>query len=423
MIDYPDLTDGSTQAGIPELHPTIEPAGAQASANSSDGALRLGPEITARYRLYVVEPGLAVPARDWLIEGLFPERGIVFFGGLPKSGKTWLGLDAAISIATGQDFLGRPLKRAGTVLYLLGEDDLGDALGRIDALLEGRGLDRVALEGRLVLCDRQLSLEDGIDKLWITQYAKETKPTLIVFDPLARFLSKVEENSASEMRQITNWLRQLQRDSSAALLIVHHTDKDAKGLRGTGDLRALSEATLLLGKKGNCCPVALEVRRGRTPDPFDIELVNSPDGGVRWEMRAHDEDFFSRLQEVRRHLVAAGPAGISITSMSRKLGVRWDTTKGLMEFSGAISLRKGHWYLPENLAPASTSVDASSAPTSESGEGLGRSVDDRVAPLRLEPSGGGEGSEEEVSSSFPPTGGLEGPGGEIDGTNQTPGVI
>jgi len=396
------------------------------SKSVSDGAVEIAPEEPTKYRLHVVTPKLTVPAREWLIDGLFPERGIVFVGGHPKAGKTWLSLDLAISIATGNDFLGRRVKTLGSVLYLLGEDDLGDTLERIDSLLAGRRLDRMALERRIILSDSSISLESRVDQEWLYDYAKREKPALIVFDPLARFLSHAEENSATEMRPITNWLRKLQRETSTALLIPHHTDKAARGLRGTSDLRALSEATLILGKKGDRSPVELEVRRGRCPDPFDIELVGSPTGGVRWDLTAHD-DGLSRVEEVKEHLREAGSAGTSITLVQRRLGVRWETAKSLIELAHAVRFGKARWCLPEFLSPILRPTVGQAGPP-ESGhprtiaEGSGGISGDVIERQQLDPSPAAEESEAGPSPSFPPSRGLETPRGESSGTSSTLGA-
>jgi AAA domain-containing protein len=398
------------------------------SENVADASVGQPSNGSAKYRLHIVTPELIVPAREWLIDGLFPERGIVFVGGHPKAGKTWLSLALAISIATGNDFLGRRVRTTGSVLYLLGEDDLGDTLERIDSLLAGHRLDRRALERRITLSDASISLESRVDQEWLLQYAKEEKPALVVFDPLARFLSNAEENSATEMRPITNWLRKLQRETSAALSIVHHTDKAARGLRGTSDLRALSEATLILGKKGDRSPVELEVRRGRCPDPFDIELVDSPNGGVRWDVSTHDEKV-SRLEEVKEFLREAGPEGISITSVQGRLEVRWETAKTLLEAAHAVKLGKGRWYLPDSLSPILKPIeslgragDATTLHPTTSTEGSGGISGNAVEPQHLDSSHPAEESEEGHSPSFPPTRGLETPRGDSSGTSSTSGV-
>jgi hypothetical protein len=44
---------------------------------------------------------------DWLIEGLWARQGVGVVGGHPKLGKTWVSLEMALAIASGQPCFGR----------------------------------------------------------------------------------------------------------------------------------------------------------------------------------------------------------------------------------------------------------------------------------------------------------------------------
>ncbi len=65
---------------------------------------------------------LLIPLNDpgFIVEDLIP-GGVNVLAGDEKSGKSWMMLHMAICIATGQDFLGHPVKQ-GNVLYLSLED-------------------------------------------------------------------------------------------------------------------------------------------------------------------------------------------------------------------------------------------------------------------------------------------------------------
>jgi transposase InsO family protein len=65
-------------------------------------------------------------AQRWLVEGLWSDRSVGVIGGAPKCSKTWLGLDLALSVATGTACLGRyAVPEPGPVLVYLAEDALG----------------------------------------------------------------------------------------------------------------------------------------------------------------------------------------------------------------------------------------------------------------------------------------------------------
>ena len=62
---------------------------------------------------------------DWLFYDLLPARGTGFLTGAPGSGKTFVAIDLAVSIASGRPFFGATPDKQGGVLYLASEDASG----------------------------------------------------------------------------------------------------------------------------------------------------------------------------------------------------------------------------------------------------------------------------------------------------------
>ena len=64
-------------------------------------------------------------AERWLVEQLWCASSVGVIGGAPKCAKTWLGLDMALSVATGTPCLGKyAVPEPGPVLVYLAEDAL-----------------------------------------------------------------------------------------------------------------------------------------------------------------------------------------------------------------------------------------------------------------------------------------------------------
>ena len=65
-------------------------------------------------------------AERWLVEQLWCANSVGVIGGAPKCAKTWLGLDMALSVATGTPCLGKyAVPEPGPVLVYLAEDAFG----------------------------------------------------------------------------------------------------------------------------------------------------------------------------------------------------------------------------------------------------------------------------------------------------------
>ncbi len=87
----------------------------------------------------------------WLVRSLWTEQAVGFIGGAPKCCKSWLGLDLAVSVASGTPCLGRfeVDVRAPTLVYLA-EDSLPHVRRRIEGLCRHRRLDLDALDLHVV---------------------------------------------------------------------------------------------------------------------------------------------------------------------------------------------------------------------------------------------------------------------------------
>ncbi|MFZ4487669.1 MAG: AAA family ATPase, partial [Candidatus Nanopelagicales bacterium] len=64
--------------------------------------------------------------RRWLVDGLWARAGVGILGGAPKCCKSWLGLDIAVSVASGSPCLGAlEVAEPGPALIYMAEDALG----------------------------------------------------------------------------------------------------------------------------------------------------------------------------------------------------------------------------------------------------------------------------------------------------------
>src|SRR3970040_2404582 len=86
-------------------------------------------------------------AQRWLVEQLWGASSVGVIGGAPKCSKTWLGLDLALSGATGTACLGKyAVPEPGPVLVYLAEDALPVVRQRVAGMARHRGLDLDGVE-------------------------------------------------------------------------------------------------------------------------------------------------------------------------------------------------------------------------------------------------------------------------------------
>jgi len=222
------------------------------------------------------------PKDHWLIEDLWTARGVGVLGGAPKTCKTFLAVDLALSVATGSKALGRFEVRApGPVVFFAAEDAPTLLRERFSALAAHRDL-KLASLNVLVPDVPVLRLDDREDQDRLERAIVALKPRLLVLDPLVR-LHALDENSASEISPLLAFLRRLERDNDLAILLVHHTRKNVSaaaqpgiGLRGTSDLHAWGDSNLYLRRSGDDLVLTGEHRSARAPEPMHLRLVAQP---------------------------------------------------------------------------------------------------------------------------------------------------
>ena len=187
--------------------------------------LRSPPSPLGLLRVGEVEP-LKDSSGHWLIAKLWSERAVGVLGGAPKSFKTWLAVDLALSVASGTKALGCfPVREPGPVIFFGAEDAPALLRERFAALARHRSLTLESLD--VFLLDVPvLRLDREKDQLQLSETIRSAKPRLLVLDPLVRMHS-LDENSASEISGLLSFLRRLERESEVAILLVHHTRKHA----------------------------------------------------------------------------------------------------------------------------------------------------------------------------------------------------
>jgi len=230
--------------------------------------------------------------QHWLIEGLWARSAIGLLGGPPKVCKTWMGLDMAVSVASGTAALGHfPCTAPGAALVFLAEDALPQVRSRIASLCASRGLDIQSLDLH-VITSSLLRLDLRRDQERLAQTIETLRPSLVLLDPLVR-LHRLDENSASEISGLLGYFRGLQRRFDAAIVLVHHSSKKQRAhpgqaLRGSSDLHAIGDCNAYLVRDGKRITLTIEHRAAPSPEPMQIELAGE-DGGEGVHLRVVSE--------------------------------------------------------------------------------------------------------------------------------------
>jgi hypothetical protein len=183
-----------------------------------------------------------------LIEGLLPNEGLAVLAGKPKLGKSWLGLQLAVSIASGAPFLGRKVEQGGVLALFL-----EDSMRRLRDRLELQRADPVLPISYVTRFDKLD--QGGLAALERVISANGIK--LLIIDTVASATSgKFDENEAAVAGAIFNPLRELAQDRHVLILALMHHGKGSRGdavldVRGSSAVPGAADAILGLYQEEN----------------------------------------------------------------------------------------------------------------------------------------------------------------------------
>lgn len=189
---------------------------------------------------------------DWMIHGVIQRGANGIIAADPKSGKSWMAIDMAIAIATGQDWLEMIVPRPSKVALISREDAPGLTRWRINRLLAGRGINREELGRSLWVNTREQSKQFMLDnQVHVGQMVaalRKAAPDLLILD-VFNAMHQSEEKDSTQMRALMVSLSNVQAELGCGICIVHHFRKAEMGsvgplvqrVRGSGSIAGWAE--------------------------------------------------------------------------------------------------------------------------------------------------------------------------------------
>lgn len=195
----------------------------------------------------------ALPDAKYLIDRHVSDQGVGILFGAPGTGKSFITLDMALSIAFGmKEWQGYPINAGKplNVLYLAGEGARGYK-ARVMAWMQERGIDRAqAGAGRFDLIDAPINFmkPEDVAKLIRTIRGIDGDMGLVVVDTVSRVIPGADENLQKDMTLFVESCRQLETRFHCPVLGVHHTNK-AGEIRGSSVFEGAGDFMFRLDRK------------------------------------------------------------------------------------------------------------------------------------------------------------------------------
>ena len=283
---------------------------------------------------------------EWVIERHIPKGSITLVFGKGGIGKTWLLLDMARCIGSGNPFLGFESSKA-PVIFIDFENPLAVLNIRTRKLGDAENVHFWRVNNDKMKAPKLDS------KDW-ERYKSLPEGAILIFDTLRASQSK-DENASKEMGMIMERLKEL-RDSGFTIILLHHTAKNsdnvAKGSTAIVDLADHILGLTRVKKKNDGPEIVVDdddndedtiyrfgVREKTRYEPYHVYLTLNPDRGFELAPDPQEETL-KRMHEI---LVKCGSMKITLLIHScHSLGISKQKLRKL------VDIGRGRYWDIEN---------------------------------------------------------------------------
>jgi len=157
----------------------------------------------------------------------------------PKSHKSWLALDLAIAVATGQPWLGRFPTEQGNVLIIDNELHPETSAHRVPVVLQSRGVLSDQVGDRLFVDNMRGQLRDVFSLQNYFQPVERNQYKVVILDAFYRFMPvDKDENDNGTMSNIYNCIDGIANRVNCCFVMIHHTSKGSQSGKSVSDVGA-----------------------------------------------------------------------------------------------------------------------------------------------------------------------------------------
>ncbi len=276
LVLVPDVgkeSDASKIAAAVGCMVAAMPTGEANNFDANDIGQRDGLDVLALLLESATEPPVSYPVSlafadelpdryeppDELIEGMLTVGdGSVLYGD-SNSGKTFLVIDMAASVARGVPWMGKRTE-PGLVVYLAAESP-ASVRGRLQAYQKHHGCkvpNFAIVQSPIDLFDGDADTNRVIKLVQQLERQRGQKVRLIVGDTLARLSAGANENAGQDMGLVVRRFDRIRTECKAHFLLIHHSGKAAAaGARGWSGIRAAVDTEIEISDSpaGRCVEI------------------------------------------------------------------------------------------------------------------------------------------------------------------------
>lgn len=212
-----------------------------------------------------------IPEPEPLIGNLLYRDSLAWVFGPPGCCKSFIALDIAGCVGTGNTWQGFGPVKQGVVLYVVAEGVSG-IKQRVRAWEAAMHQDM----SNVYFLPVAVQASRGGEWDALAELISEMRPALVVLDTQARVTTGMEENSAKEMGQFIYRIEQLRKAAEGVcVLVVHHTGRGGDHMRGSIAVDGAATTTIKVTKSDDLIDIDCSKQKDAAPfDPIKLRLIS-----------------------------------------------------------------------------------------------------------------------------------------------------
>ena len=229
------------------------------------------------------------PPRKWLIQNLLPENSFAIMAGQPRSYKTFIMLEMALSVAKGERLFNAFDTEQTGVLILdeeSGDQMLQERFKALNAPIDSLPIHFISLANKKM--DENYAKE-------IIDICKNNGIKFVIVDCLTRFFQG-NENDSGDMSKVLGHFKRIS-EQGISCLVIHHERKrgyqlgsSADAMRGSSDLLASCDIQLSVEREGLSSTINIVQNKNRyrkEMKPITIAVSEIDDDHISFEYSGH----------------------------------------------------------------------------------------------------------------------------------------
>lgn len=219
------------------------------------------------------------PTPQWLVDKLIPHEAVTIISGAPASYKTFITIEIALKVASGEKVFGE-FQTSQCPVLIVDEENNPRVLQERAKLLSKNQDAPIYIASKSGFLLGEKSVQGVVD------FAKSKNVGLVIFDSFI-CIHDADENVASDMRNVMRHLKEIANNGIAVIVIHHHRKKGkdrsnaSQDIRGSSDIVAQVDCHLAVDRKpGNATVTIQQSKLREAPEMATFTVKFQSDGTV-----------------------------------------------------------------------------------------------------------------------------------------------